>query len=228
MRGVIAVIVKSALLVLAGYLMGSIPAAYLAGRWLKGIDLRHYGSGTVSATGVYYHVCRPATVAVGLFDVAKAALPTWLALRGGLSLEVALTAGVAAMVGHNWPLYLEFKGGRGHSAILGTMLVVFPWGVPWLLAFMALGRLLGYTALLSLLGIASLPLLAWLTAQPVQVVWAGVAMLAITVIKRLEANREPLRPEAAECRRVLLNRFLYDRDVGARQEWVERKPSAGS
>jgi len=219
-------LIKSLLLVVAGYLLGSIPTAYLAGQWLKGIDLRRYGSGTVSGTGVYYHVSRPAVVAVGLFDIAKAALPTWLALRWGLGLETALTAGVAAMVGHNWPVYLKFKGGRGHSTILGMMLVVFPWGFPYLLAFMALGRLLGYTALLSLLGIASLPVLTWLTGQPAEVIWAGVAVLAITVIKRLEANRQPLPPQGPERRRALLNRFLHDRDVGPGEEWVTRRPEA--
>jgi glycerol-3-phosphate acyltransferase PlsY len=217
-------LIQSPLLVIAAYLMGSIPSAYLAGRWLKGIDLRHYGSGTVSGTGVYYHVSKPAIVAVGLFDLAKAALPTWLALRWGLGLGVALAAGVAAMIGHNWPLYLGFKGGRGHSTILGVMLVVFPWGFPYLLAFMAVGRLLGYTALFSLLGIASLPLLIQLADQPAEVVWASVAMLIITVIKRLEANRQPLPPERPERRRVLLSRFLFDRDVGPHQEWVERRP----
>lgn len=218
-------LILSLLWVIAAYLMGSIPSAYLAGRWLKGIDLRHYGSGTVSGTGVYYHVSKPAIVAVGLFDLAKAALPTWLALRWKLGLGVALMAGLAAMIGHNWPLYLEFKGGRGHSTILGIMLVVFPWGFPYLLAFMAAGRLLGYTALLSLLGIASLPLLTQLVHQPAEVVWASVTMLIITVIKRLEANRQPLPPKGPERRRVLLSRFLFDRDVGPRQEWVERKPT---
>lgn len=215
----------SLLVILLGYLLGSIPSAYLAGRWLKGIDLRRYGSGTVSGTGVYYHVSRPAVVAVGLFDMTKAALPTWLALRWGLGLGIALAAGLTAMVGHNWPLYLKFTGGRGHSTIMGITLVVFPRGFLWLLAFMALGRLLGYTALLSLLGIASLPLLTWLTGQPVEMIWAGVTILLITVIKRLEANRQPLPPHSPERRRVFLNRFLFDRDVGAREEWVEREPT---
>jgi glycerol-3-phosphate acyltransferase PlsY len=218
-------VIISLLVILLGYLLGSIPSAYLAGRWLKGIDLRRYGSGAVSGTGVYYHVSRPAVVAVGLFDMAKAALPTWLALRWGLGLGIALTAGLAAMVGHNWPLYLKFTGGRGHSTIMGIMLVVFPRGFLWLLAFMALGRLLGYTALLSLLGIASLPLLTWLAGQPVEMIWAGVTILLITVIKRLEANRQPLPPHGPERRRVLMNRFLFDRDVGVREKWVERGPN---
>jgi len=104
------------------------------------------------------------------------------------------------------------------------MLVVFPWGFPYLLAFMAVGRLLGYTALLSLVGIASLPVLTWLTNQPAELTWASVAILAVTVIKRLEANRQPLPPQGPERRRVLLNRFLFDRDVGPKEEWVTRRP----
>lgn len=92
---------RALLLIAMGYLMGSIPTSYLAGHWLKGIDLRRYGSGTVSGTGVYYHVSRPAVVAVGVLDIAKVWLPTWLGLRWGLGLGIALAAGLAAMVGHN-------------------------------------------------------------------------------------------------------------------------------
>jgi len=213
------------LLVAMAYLVGSIPTSYLAGRWLKGIDLRRYGSGTVSGTGVYYHVSRPAVVVVGLLDIAKVWLPTWLGLRWGLGLGAALAAGLAAMIGHNWPIYLHFHGGRGHSSILGVMLAVFPWGFPWLLAFMAAGRLVGQTALFSLAGIATLPLLLAFTGQPPAVIWASVAMLGITIAKRLEANRRPLPPAGPERRRVLLRRLLLDRDVSSRDAWERRPPA---
>ncbi len=215
---------RALLLTAMGYLMGSIPTSYLAGRWLKGIDLRRYGSGTVSGTGVYYHVSRPAVVAVGVLDIAKVWLPTWLGIRWGLGLGAALVAGLAAMIGHNWPVYLGFHGGRGHSSIIGIMLAVFPWGFPWLLAFMALGRLMGQTALFSLLGIATLPLLVAFADQPPEVIWATVATLGITLTKRLEANRRPLPPPGPERRRVLLRRLLFDRDVGAQEAWDQRTP----
>lgn len=77
--------------IISGYLLGSISSAYLAGRWLKGIDLRRY----VSGTGVYRHVAKWAVVVVGLFDVGKGALPTWLGIRMGLGLPLALAAGSA-------------------------------------------------------------------------------------------------------------------------------------
>lgn len=211
--------------IIAGYLLGSIPTAYLAGRWLKGIDLREYGSGTVSGTGVIYHVGLGAGVLAGLFDVAKGAFVPWLALRLGTPLAVALLAGLAAVVGHNWPLYLGFKGGRGISPFMGMMLVVFPWGVLWLLLFLAVGRLLKYTAVVALLGILTLPLLTHFAGQPAVVTMASVGMLLITVVKRLEANRLPL-PSGPERRRVLLRRLLLDRDVGANEAWVERRPGS--
>lgn len=203
-----------------GYLMGSISSAYLAGRWLKGIDLRHYGSGTVSGAGVYKHVARWAVVVVGLLDIAKSALPTWLGIRLGLGLPLALAAGLAAVVGHNWPFFLGFKGGRGLATMTGILLIVFPWGVLWLLAALGLGVLLRHTALAALGGVVTLPFLSWITKQPPAVAWACGGMLLLTVAKRLEANRLPL--PRTERRQVLMRRLLFDRDVGPREPWTER------
>ena len=210
------------LLVIFGYLLGSISSAYLAGRWLKGIDLRHYGSHTVSGTGVYRHVARWAVVVVGIFDIAKGALPTWLGIRLGLGLSLALAAGLAAVVGHNWPFYLGFKGGRGLSTMMGMLLVVFPWGALWLLVALGLGRLLRYTALVALVGIATLPFPSWITEQPPQIAWGCGGMLLLTVAKRLEANRLPL--PRTKRRQTLVRRLLFDRDVGVREPWTERGP----
>lgn len=214
--------VMSILLVIVAYLLGSTPSAYLAGKWLAGIDPRRRGSATVSGTGVYYHAARWAIVPVGLFDIAKGSLPAWLGLRLGLGLYIVLAAGLAAVAGHDWPLYLRFKGGRGISGFVGVSLVVFPWGFPWILAFLAIGRALNWTAVLALLGIGSLPLLTWWLGEPPAVTWACVGMVLLTVIKRLEANQLPLPPPGPERRRVLLRRLLLDRDVRARDDWMHR------
>lgn len=217
-------ILPSALLIAAAYLLGSIPTSYLAGRWLKKIDIRDYGSGTVSGSTVYERVSRWAIVPVGLFDVAKAALPAWLGLRLGLGLPVAAAAGMAAAVGHNWPVLLRFTGGRGLGCFLGILVVIFPWGAPWLLGLLAAGRLLGSSAEWGLAAVALLPLFIHLLGGPTAAVWTAVAMLALTVAKRLEANRRPLPPPGPGRRRALLRRLIWDRDIASHRDWLARGP----
>jgi glycerol-3-phosphate acyltransferase PlsY len=221
------------LLVLGGYLLGSIPTAYLASRWLKKGDLRRYGSGTVSGSMVWEHVARWAIVPVGLFDLGKAALPTWLALRWELGPGVAAAAGLAAVAGHNWPLFLRFVGGRGLGSFLGVLLVLFPWGFPWMLAFLAVGWRLGDSAPWALAGILGLPLFSRLAVGPAAGTPAIVdplsgAMLLLTLAKRLEANRRPLPPPGAERLRVVLRRLFLDRDIASHADWIRRRPPEGS
>lgn len=221
-------IVESALLVAAGYLLGSIPAAYLFSKWTTGRDLRRYGSGTVSGSMVWEHVSRWAIVPVGLFDVGKTALPAWLGLQLGLGLPVAAVAGLAAVVGHNWPLYLRFTGGRGLGGFMGVLLVIFPWGFPWMLAFLAIGWRLGDSAPWALVSLATLPLLAHIVGGPGVVAPATGVMLLLTFAKRLEANRRPLPPPGPERLRVVLRRLFLDRDIASHADWIQRRPGEES
>jgi glycerol-3-phosphate acyltransferase PlsY len=221
-------VIPSALLIVAGYLMGSIPTAYLVGRWSKGLDLRQHGSGTVSGSMVWEHVARWAVVPVGLFDIAKAAFPTWLGPRLGLGMPVAVAAGLAAVAGHNWPVYLHFTGGRGLGSFMGVLLVIFPWGFPWMLAFLAIGWRLGDSAPWALASLLTLPLLSHLAGGPEIVGPACGAMLLMTLAKRLEANRRPLPPPGPERRRVVLRRLFFDRDIASHTEWIGRRPEEHS
>jgi len=215
-------------LVVAGYLIGSIPTAYLVSRWLKGIDLRRYGSGTVSGSMVWEHVARWAVFPVGLFDLAKAAFPAWLGLYLDLGTLVAAAAGLAAIAGHNWPIYLRFVGGRGLGCFLGVLLVLFPWGFPWLLGFLAVGWLLGDSAPFALVSLATLPLFARFVDGPAVVAPLTGAMLLLTLGKRLEANRRPLPPPGPERTRVILYRLFLDRDIASHSDWIRRRPDEES
>ncbi len=216
---------ESALLVLGGYLLGSIPTAYLVGRWLGKLDLRHYGSGTVSGSMVFEHVARWAVVPVGLFDMAKAAFPAWLALQLELGMPTAAAAGLAAVAGHNWPVYLHFTGGRGLGTFMGMLLPIFPWGFPWMLLFLAVGWRLGDSAPWALVGLVTLPILSALSGGPDVVAPATAVMLLLTLFKRLEANRRPLPlPGDPERRRVIVRRLLLDRDIASHPDWIRRTP----
>lgn len=211
------------ILIVFAYLLGSIPTAYLAARWTKGIDIRHYGSGTVSGSMVYEHVRHWMVVPVGIFDVAKAALPTYLGLRLGYGEWGAMAAGSAAIVGHNWPIFLRFTGGRGLSAFLGMLLVLFPWGDVWLLAFLAIGFILGDSAPWALAGIASMPLLIFFLAGASALYWLIGIALILTLIKRLEANLRPLPPSGRGRWRVIGLRLLFDRDILDHRVWIQRR-----
>ncbi len=218
------VALQAALLIVGAYLVGSIPTGYLAGRLLKGMDLRRYGSGTPTGSMVYEHVARWMVVPVGLFDIAKAALPTWLALQLDLGDGVALAAGLAAVAGHNWPVFLSFTGGRGISGFLGVLVVLFPLGTLWLLGFLLVGWRLGDSTVWTLIGLGTLPVFSWLVEGPPIVPVASLAMVLLTLAKRVEANRRPLPPRGPDRRRVLLRRLLFDRDIRSHQEWIRRTP----
>lgn len=211
------------LLFVFGYLIGSIPSGYLAGKWIKGIDLRQFGSGTVSGSMVWEHVAKWAVVPVGLFDIFKGALPTWLSLQLGLSEAAAMSIGFAAVIGHNWPLYLNFHGGRGMSPFLGELLVLFPWGVLILLAGLGIGNIFRSPAV-PLFVIILMPLFASLLNGPTVALWLSIGMTIITIIKRLEANRRPLPTNPKDRREVIIRRIFFDRDIQDHRAWIRREP----
>lgn len=211
------------LMAVLGYVIGSISPAYLLARWRRGIDLRVYGSGTVGGSNVGVWVGRWATVVGGILDVTKGAFPPWLAWRWHGSMEEVIVAGLATIVGHDWSLFLNFKGGRGLGTTLGFLLVIAPWGWVPLLGGLALGYALHITAVGGLLGVLLLPVLSWGAGQPRPITLACIAVSVIVVVKRLEANRRPLPPGYA-CSRVLWNRLLLDRDIEEHQAWIHQTP----
>ena len=109
-----------------GYLLGAIPSGYLTGRWLKGIDLRDYGSGSTGATNVLRNVGKGPALVVFLLDVGKGALAVLLAKSVGLNDWIQVLAGLAALAGHIWPVWLGWKGGKAVATGLGMFL-----GLAW-------------------------------------------------------------------------------------------------
>ena len=226
----------AALFIAGAYLWGAIPSAYLAGRYLKGIDIRRYGSGNIGAANVMSQVGKGTGWLIGTFDcLGKGALPVFLAayvFEESLAIQVA--TGLAAIAGHNWSPYIRFTGGRGVAPAVG---VVFGFQMWWEFLILtvvmgAIGRLLfRETAFWTFVSILLLPLLAFLFDRftPVdrspEVLYMTLGIAVLLLAKRLTANWER-PPNDAPLIMVLMYRLLWDRDVARQTQWTERRPQS--
>ena len=181
-----------------GYLLGSIPSGWLAGRWLKDIDLRELGSGSTGATNVLRQVGKGPALVVFLIDVGKGAAAVLIARALGLGDWIQVLAGLTALAGHIWPVWLGFKGGKAVATGLGMFLgLAWPVGLASFGVFLAVFSLSRYVSLASVLAAISLPLLmAAGTDSNANLVVALVAMLLVlwrhrSNIQRLINRTEP-------------------------------------
>ena len=113
--------------VVAAYLFGSIPSAYIVGRLLRGVDIREVGDGHLGMAFTYRRVGLLGAIIVGLMDVSKGAAAVLLAQGLKLPLPVVLVAGLAVVFGHNWSIFLGFKGGKGALTTYGVLVTLMCW-----------------------------------------------------------------------------------------------------
>jgi len=120
-------IIKEIFAIIIGYLLGSIPSAYIAARLATGKDIRRMGGGNVGGLNVRREVGAWPAFAVGIVDLSKGAaavaIAYWLL---DLSLVFVLAAGLAAVIGHNWMVWLKFSGGKGMGVTIGALAVLLP------------------------------------------------------------------------------------------------------
>ena len=187
---------------LLGYLLGSIPSGFLAGKWCKGIDLRTIGSGSTGATNVLRNVGKGPALVVFVVDVAKGAaavlIASALTQNNPLNDWIQVLAGLAALAGHIWPVWLGFKGGKAVATGLGLFLgLAWPVGLACFGMFMAVFSLSRIVSLASVVAALSLPLLmAAGSGINANLVVALVAMLLVlwrhrSNIRRLINGTEP-------------------------------------
>ncbi|ACZ62333.1 glycerol-3-phosphate acyltransferase [Dehalococcoides mccartyi] len=112
------------LFVLLSYLLGTFPSAYLAGYLSQAGDIRLIGDRNMGAQNAYRCLGRGWGITVFIFDLTKGALAIMLALTAGLSPGWVMACGLAAVLGHNWPVWLGFRGGRGEATAIGVMLLI--------------------------------------------------------------------------------------------------------
>jgi glycerol-3-phosphate acyltransferase PlsY len=130
--------------IIIGYLLGSIPSAYLAGRLRKGVDIREVGSKNMGAMNVYYEVGVLEAILVTLIDLGKG-VGAILLVRGLLLIPLtspfdllAGLTGAAAVIGHVFPVFLKFRGGKGGATAIGILIFLMPWAVPFLVVVFAI------------------------------------------------------------------------------------------
>ena len=150
------------LAIIIGYLLGSIPFAYIAGHLIKGVDIRQVGGRNMGALNTMRQIGMAAGFAVLLADMAKGAVAVLVAQWLGLSLIFVFIVGFAAVVGHNWPVFLKFQGGMGAATTMGVLLALVP--VEFAISFAILVIVVLVTSNVGLgmgVGLAFLPLIVW-------------------------------------------------------------------
>jgi glycerol-3-phosphate acyltransferase PlsY len=217
------------LLLAATYVVASVPVSYLLARGFYGIDLRKCGSGNLGVSNLVkatsYWMAAPAVV----FDMAKGAVPVWVAHLLGMGILEQAGVGLAAVIAHNWPLFLRFRGGRGVLTTLAVTLALplvngyFPWEIAAFLVLTAvLLRLVHSTPIAVEAAVAATPLVSWLSGKPLAMTLSFLAMFLLLVSRRLLA---PRTVESAGVSRaeLLFNRLFLDRDIRDGQAWVNRR-----
>jgi glycerol-3-phosphate acyltransferase PlsY len=205
-------IVLSSSLILVAYLLGSVSGSLLLGK-LRGVDIRTQGSGNAGGTNAFRTQGAAFALGVVVIDIGKGALAGWLGLRLGGEANAtwpAYATAFAAALGHVWPVWHGFRGGKGAATVAGGMLVLWPTAAPvvlgvWLLTLILTGYV-GLSTILAGLAIAALAL-ATQSDMPQLVFALAVALLLLFThranIARLRAGTESRFDKAR-----LLHRFL--------------------
>jgi acyl phosphate:glycerol-3-phosphate acyltransferase len=186
--------IASAGWLVASYLVGAIPTSHLVSRSFAKIDLRQHGSGNLGATNLYRVLGWKYAVPVGLFDIAKGAIPVLLfAPQVSRSMLYALACGVAAIVGHVFSVFVRFKGGKGVATAAGVMLALTPLALGVAAAVWAIVLMLtGYVSLASIAAAAALPPAVYLLERPEtpELLWVdGLIALGVIILHRRNIER---------------------------------------
>jgi acyl phosphate:glycerol-3-phosphate acyltransferase len=217
--------------IVAGYLLGAIPSGYIAARLTRGIDLRRYGTGGIGLSNVWHSVHSLwIVIPVVILDIVKVMPAVWWASVVGLDLTAQVIIGFCGVIGHNWPVYLRFHGGRGMLCTLGFVFIVpvvnamVPWplivGLSVLFIMLVIIR---SSSVAVWLAVSILPIVSIITSDPLPLLLGNIAVFLLMNFRRLVQPRSPLSA-SLKWRQVLLYRLIFDRDIRNRKEWVKQRP----
>jgi glycerol-3-phosphate acyltransferase PlsY len=191
--------------VIIGYLLGSIPTAYIVSRVRRGVDIRTIGSGNMGGANVMREIGTHEGAFVGLFDIAKGAGAILIAQALNVSELWIFGAGFAALAGHNFPVFAGFRGGRGSATMIGIFLVLAPIATLITLAIVAIPFFVTRKfAGAIIIGLALLPLFLWLLEGSLSLVRYALAIDLFMLIRNLPDIRRLLA-------KGIVRDMIYDR-----------------
>jgi glycerol-3-phosphate acyltransferase PlsY len=209
--------------IVIGYFLGSIPSAYLAGRLRKGIDIREVGSKNMGAMNVFYQVGRMEAVLVTLVDLGKGIgailLMRWLLdipLNSTFDFLTGLTA-VAAIIGHIFPVFLKFRGGKGAATAIGVLIFLMPWAVPFLFIVFAITLLItrnptfSYSLLLIVFPFVAGFIYVDHYGEPLALVFFSIGLGVFLGLQYIPRLKEMHGKTGGDWRKVIRRRSLKER-----------------
>ena len=177
--------------IVIGYLLGAIPSAYIMASLRKGVDVRKFGVGNIRAMNVFRHIGIWEGIVVGVADVAKGAVAILIAQALGVSEFWWLGSGFTALLGHNFPVFLGFKGGKGSATAIGIFLLLVPKEMGLALGIMALTILVTRNLVFALgIGFALVPLFIWLFSESAVLIFYSLAIIGLIGLTSLLTVRK--------------------------------------
>jgi glycerol-3-phosphate acyltransferase PlsY len=210
--------------IIVGYVFGSFPAAYLAARLRKGIDIRHVGSRNMGAMNVFYEVGPMDAVLVTMADLGKGIaavlLVRWLSGVSPVASFDILRDGItatAAMLGHIFPVFLRFRGGKGAATAIGILMFLMPWAVPFLAlvffvaVFITRNPTFSYSLLLIVFPFVAGFIYVDRYGQPLSLVFYSTGVGIFLGIQYIPRVREMHGKTGGDWRKVIRRRSLKER-----------------
>ncbi len=196
---------------IAAYLIGSFPTAYLVARFGKGVDIREVGSHNSGAMNVFYKVGFVEGMIVLLADIGKGAAGVALAKWLGVNIAWQMIAGVMVVIGHNFPVFLKFHGGKGGAACIGILMFFMPWGVPiYLGLFLIIMAIIRTPTISYSIAFVAFPFIGWYINHSWEFVVYSIGLVMLPLLRYIPRLLE-MRQAGGSWKHVVYRRNLKDR-----------------
>ena len=206
------IVIKIIAAFIAAYLLGSIPSAYIAGRLTKKIDIRNVGSHNMGAMNSFYNLGKGVGIMVLATDILKGVAAVALA---DLVLDIPnlyiFICGFIVVLGHNYPVWLKFKGGKGGATAIGAIIYFIPWAIPIVLTiFLILTVITKFPTLSYGIAMVSFPFVAWLVYDRPDYILYTTLLILVPFLSYIPRIKE-MKARGGSWKRVIKRKNLQDR-----------------